>query len=101
MLVRLPSGAKYSAQVEKEQLWLPKLAPLLPLPIPRSLALGMPSETSFPWHWSIYGWLEGKTASLGNISDLNLFATSLAEFLVAFHQIDATQGAPRRGTQLL
>ncbi len=34
MLVRLPSAADYVVQVEKEQQWLPRLAPLLPLPIP-------------------------------------------------------------------
>ena len=34
MTVRLPSAAAYAPQVEKEHRWLPKLAPLLPLPIP-------------------------------------------------------------------
>ena len=33
MTVRLPSHAKYSGQVEKEQYWLPKLEPYLPLSI--------------------------------------------------------------------
>jgi len=32
MLVRMPSAEDYALQVEKEQRWLPKLAPLLPLP---------------------------------------------------------------------
>src|SRR5438309_11921201 len=36
MIVRLPSAAAYSVQAEKEHRWLPRLAPLLPLPIPRS-----------------------------------------------------------------
>jgi aminoglycoside phosphotransferase (APT) family kinase protein len=39
MVVRLPSAADYSVQVEKEYRWLPKLAPLLPLPIPRPMAM--------------------------------------------------------------
>ena len=34
MLVRMPSAEDYALQVEKEQRWLPKLAPLLPLPSP-------------------------------------------------------------------
>lgn len=34
MVVRLPSASDYAAQVEKENLWLPRLARLLPLPIP-------------------------------------------------------------------
>ncbi|RUX90522.1 phosphotransferase, partial [Mesorhizobium sp. M7D.F.Ca.US.004.01.2.1] len=40
MTVRLPSAAAYSLQVEKEHRWLPRLAPLLPLPIPVPLAMG-------------------------------------------------------------
>lgn len=44
MLVRMPSAADYALQVEKEQQWLSKLAPLLPLPIPVPLAIGKPTE---------------------------------------------------------
>lgn len=38
MTVRLPSAEGYALQVEKEHRWLPRLAPLLPLPIPVPLA---------------------------------------------------------------
>lgn len=37
---RLPSADAYVAQVDKEHQWLPRLAPLLPLPIPEPLARG-------------------------------------------------------------
>jgi aminoglycoside phosphotransferase (APT) family kinase protein len=43
MTVRLPSAAAYALQVEKEQRWLPRLAPQLPLPIPVPLAMGQPA----------------------------------------------------------
>lgn len=56
MLVRMPSAEEYTLQVEKEQQWLPKLAPLLPLPIPIPLGLGEPTN-GYPWKWSIYSWL--------------------------------------------
>ncbi len=46
--VRLPSDAAYAAQAEKEFAWLPKLAPHLPLAIPKPVALGMPNA-HFPW----------------------------------------------------
>ena len=91
MAVRLPSGPWYALQVEKEQKWLPKLAPLLPLPIPVPLAMGLPAE-GYPWHWSVYRWLEGETASSERIADLRQFATELARFLVALRRIDATGG---------
>lgn len=50
MTVRLPSHADYSGQVEKEQCWLPELAPQLPLPIATPLEMGQPG-VGYPLHW--------------------------------------------------
>lgn len=91
MVVRLPSAACYSAQIEKEQHWLPILARDLPLPIPVPLALGRPGE-NYPWHWSVYTWLEGETAARRRPVDSLRFARSLAAFLVALQRIDASAG---------
>ncbi len=93
MTVRLPSAAGYAAQVEKEQRWLPRLAPLLPLPIPVPLGLGRPAE-GYPWPWSVYRWLDGEIATTGRIADLRQFATALAGFLTALQRIDASGGPP-------
>jgi aminoglycoside phosphotransferase (APT) family kinase protein len=95
MTVRLPSAAAYSQQVEKEQRWLPRLAPFLPLAIPRPLAMGKPAE-GYPWNWSVYRWIDGETATIERIADLRAFATTLAEFLAALQRIDAT-GGPKAG----
>jgi aminoglycoside phosphotransferase (APT) family kinase protein len=91
MTIRLPSSAEYSAQVEKEQFWLPKLAPQLPLPISTPVAKGEPCR-EYPLPWSIYKWIEGSTASVQRIQDINKFATALAEFLKALQRCDATGG---------
>jgi aminoglycoside phosphotransferase (APT) family kinase protein len=91
MLVRMPSGAEYALQVEKEQHWLPKLAHDLPLPIPVPVAIGEPMD-GYPWKWSIYHWLEGETAASGHIADLTQFAVDLAKFLKALQSIDSTNG---------
>ena len=85
MIVRLPSAAWYAEQVEKEQTWLPKLAPCLPLPIPAPIAMGEPAD-GYPWHWSVHRWIEGGTADVGNIDDDCEFVTSLAEFLAALQK---------------
>ena len=79
--------------MEKEHRWLPKLAPLLPLPIPVPLAKGDPAE-GYPWHWSVYRWLEGEVATAGRIADLSEFATTLAGFLTALYRIDPAGGPP-------
>ena len=93
MTVRLPSAEGYILQVEKEHEWLPKLTPLLPLPIPVPLAKGAPAE-GYPWQWSVYRWIKGKTAKTGRIADLCQFATDLAQFLTALYRIDPNGGPP-------
>ena len=91
-VIRLPSAERYAHQVEKEQRWLPMLAPKLPLPIPEPVGLGQP-EFGYPWRWSIYRWLSGESARSSSIADLNAFAAELGKFLTALHQIDPA-GAP-------
>lgn len=91
MSVRLPSAARYAAQVEKEQRWLPTLAALLPLPIPLPLAMGVPAE-GYPWQWSVYRWVDGEPAAREPIADLSHFATALAQFLGVLERIDSTDG---------
>jgi len=90
-IVRMPSGEKYASKVEKENHWLPILAPLLPLQIPIPLAIGEPGN-SYPWKWSIYRWIEGDDAGSGHIKDLCDFAKSLAAFLIDLQKIDSTNG---------
>ena len=92
-LVRLPSGAAYADKVAKEQYWLPRLAPSLPLPIPEALAMGR-ATSDYPWLWSVYRWIEGDTAASVAIENLPAFAKDLAQFLVALYQVDTTDGPP-------
>src|SRR5215210_7572073 len=73
--VRLPSGDWYAQQVDKEQRWLPVLAPQLPLPIPTPVARGEPGS-GFPYPWSVYRWLDGEVASNTRIGDLPGFAAT-------------------------
>lgn len=95
MLIRLPSEADYELQVEKEQYWLPKLAPFLPLPIPVPLGQGKPDE-GYPWKWSVYQWLKGESVASAKIEDLCDLAKDLGHFLTVFQSIDATNG-PKPG----
>jgi aminoglycoside phosphotransferase (APT) family kinase protein len=93
MKVRLPSAARYVAQVNKEHRWLPYLAPLLPLPIPIPLAVGKAAE-GYPRPWSVQRWLDGETAAPERIADPREFAISLAQFLLALQRIAAANGPP-------
>src|SRR5688572_12937072 len=80
MAVRLPRIHWAVGQVEKEQKWLPHLAPHLPLAIPVPLAMGTPDE-GYPWHWSVYRWLEGENATLERLADPLQAAADLAQFI--------------------
>ena len=91
MAVRLPSAECYAEQVDKEQRWLPWLAPQLPLAVPSPLAVGEPGA-EYPWHWSIYRWIDGETVATSSNVDRALLASDLARFLVELQSLDATQG---------
>ena len=91
MTVRLPTAASYVPAIGKEDRWLPVLAPSLPVAVPVPLAMGVPGET-YPFPWSIRGWLDGETASRETVGDLAEFAVSVAESITALQRIDATGG---------
>lgn len=91
MTIRIPSKEEYAPQILKESKWLPILGKELSCKITDPLGLGKPSE-NYPWHWSINKWIEGDTASLSNIIDLNQFAKQLGIFVKELHGIDASNG---------
>jgi aminoglycoside phosphotransferase (APT) family kinase protein len=93
MAVRLPRIHWATAQVDKEHRWLPRLAPFLPLAIPVPLAKGTPGA-GYPWHWSVYRWLDGENATIERLADPRQAATALAQFIVALQRIDPTGGPP-------
>lgn len=92
-VVRLPRIEWAVKNVDKEFLWLPKLAPFLPISIPVPLCKGVPDE-GYPWYWSIYQWLEGQNPTVGHITDSELLANELAAFIKALHKIDLPGGPP-------
>ena len=95
LCVRLPRIARAVAQVEKEQRWLPRLAPLLPLAIPEPVAEGTPGE-GYPFPWSVYAWVPGEDASAENVADLRDLARALGHFVTALQAVDLA-GGPEPG----
>lgn len=91
MVVRLPRIPGATGQIDKEQRWLPQLAPHLPLEIPLPLAKGDPDE-GYPWNWSVYQWLEGENATAERIADMTEAAKDLAHFIAALQNVDASEG---------
>jgi len=89
--VRLPRYERWAGQVEREQRWLPVLAPLLPLTVSAPLAEGAPGE-GYPYPWSVYRWLDGGNAAVEDLADPRRAARELAEFVTALQTVDATGG---------
>jgi aminoglycoside phosphotransferase (APT) family kinase protein len=91
LTVRLPTAEGYVPAVAKEDTWLPRLAPHLPLPVPEPVATGEPGE-GYPFPWSVRRWLPGAPAQARLVDDLGRFATDLAAFLRALWAADASDG---------
>ena len=89
LAVRLPRIASATAQIFKEHVWLPRLAPLVPFALPVPLAMGQPNE-HYAWHWSIYRWLEGQDAQDLRIMNEVQAARDLAHFITDLQQVPVT-----------
>jgi aminoglycoside phosphotransferase (APT) family kinase protein len=91
LAVRLPRIGWAVDNVEKEQRWLPVLAPYLPLGIPLPVAVGKP-QTEFPFPWGVVRWLPGELATVDNLKDPVRAAVDLSSFIQALQAVDATNG---------
>ena len=93
MVVRLPRRERTRRTLERERRWLPRLAPLLPLPVPVPLAEGAPGA-GYPFSWSIYTWLSGETVTAATSADPSRLTADLAQFITALQRIDPAGGPP-------
>ncbi|MGW2061640.1 aminoglycoside phosphotransferase family protein [Streptomyces sp. NPDC001937] len=101
LTVRLPLRAGGAEAITMEARLLPRLAPLLPLPIPEVVATGAPGE-GYPFIWAVHRWLEGRNPVEGHLAEPELVAHDLAEFAVAIRKIDLPDGPPaHRGKPLM
>lgn len=96
--VRLPRRKGPVTPESREFVWLPKIAPLLPLEIPVPVAQGKPS-LEYPWYWEIHTWVEGETVPIEQMDAIRA-AHDLAAFVAALQRIDFAGGPQGRGIPL-
>jgi aminoglycoside phosphotransferase (APT) family kinase protein len=96
--VRLARRAGPTTPGSSEFIWLPKLAPLVPLETPVPIAQGHPNS-EYPWYWEIHTWVEGETVPIEEIDEIQA-ACDLAAFVTALQQINPSGGPPGRGIPL-
>lgn len=101
LTARLPLRPDGAEAIALEARLLPRLAPLLPLPIPEVVATGAPGE-GYPLPWAVHRWIEGRTPAEGELAEPRLVARALAQFAVALRGIDLPDGPPaHRGAPLI
>ena len=86
LVVRLPRRAA-GGGLAKELIWLPRLAPRLPLPVSEPVAVGEPAH-GYPCRWAVYRWLEGAPALGAADVDHDRLAVDLAGFVRALQAIE-------------
>ena len=84
-----------TGQVDKEQRWLPWLAPHLPVPSPSRSRRGEPVR-AIPGTGPCTAWLTGENPTVDSHRRPDLLATDLAELIAALQRIDPT-GRPAAG----
>ncbi len=100
MSVRLPLNPGWVWHLESEAMWLPTLAPHLPVGVPEVLGRGSPGE-GYPFEWSVFRWLEGETWHMDRLRDEQEAAADLTNFISALWKIDTTGGQrPRRASKI-
>ena len=92
LVVRFPRIHWATAQVEREATWLPRLAPYLPVAVPKPVAIGAPGG-GYPYRWALHRWLPGAAATMARMDDPVRFARRLAAVVRALQTVP-TDGAP-------
>lgn len=100
--VRLPRREGPTKPQSKELVWLPRLAPKLPLEVPTPIAQGRPSRALpalYPWFWEIHTWVAGGVVPVAAIDAVQA-AQDLAAFVGALQRVSPAGAPPGRGVPL-
>jgi len=90
LILRFPRRRAAEEPLLREQQFLPRLAPRLPLPVPTPVRIGVPSAL-FPWSFSVVPWLAGEPVGEAGLPRAE--APRFAAFLRTLHQ-QAPEDAP-------
>ena len=93
LVVRLPRIDWAAGQVEFEELWLPRLAPYLPVAIPEPVGVGEPTS-GYPYRWAVHRWIPGQGAGLDGMNDPVTFALELAEVIRSLQAVPTSDAPP-------
>jgi aminoglycoside phosphotransferase (APT) family kinase protein len=91
--VRMPRSDAYVGDLLKEVRWLPRLGPVVSVPVPEIEFVGEASDL-FPRPWAVVSWVPGEMpVTLGSTQQAAL-AETLGQFLQSLHQADVSGTPP-------
>lgn len=93
LVVRLPRLPRFVEALERELVWLPRLAPKVSLRLPEPVASGRPTD-EFPFVWAVFRWLDGAAYGADVVSDERAAAATLARFVRELRALGPTGGPP-------
>ncbi len=92
LVIRLPRIHRAAGQIEFEAMWLPRLAPYVPVAVPEPVAVGVPA-VGYPCRWAVHRWVPGEGAAFDRLDDPVRFASDVADVILRL-QTAPTDGAP-------
>lgn len=81
------------AGILREAEWSPRLAPHLPVRVPRVLGVGEPGA-GYPSPWLVVDWIPGENPEPGALRDPERVAGRVASFIEALRSVEPSEGAP-------
>jgi aminoglycoside phosphotransferase (APT) family kinase protein len=95
LVVRLPRIEGARDQVDKEDRWLPVIAPYLSVTVPEPVAIGEPAF-GYPYRWAVHRWIEGQPATMEDMSDPVEFALDVANVVRELRTVPTVRAPPPR-----
>jgi aminoglycoside phosphotransferase (APT) family kinase protein len=93
--IRLPRIQWAVPQIDKECLWLGRLADELPVRVPVPIGEGEPGR-GYPYPWLVYPWLPGTSLDRTSVASTSSLVRDVATFVLALHAVP-TAGGPEPG----
>jgi aminoglycoside phosphotransferase (APT) family kinase protein len=97
LVARLPLAATWSADIDREWEWLPRLSGwITAVRLPEPVYKGRPNAT-YPFAWSVYRWIEGAPYDDTIVEDEVAAAHTLGRFVLELRSLDVDEHAPEGG----
>ena len=95
LVVRLPQTDGAALALDKEHVWLPRLARRLSLQVPEPVFKGEP-QAGYARPWAVFRWIDGRDGWTADIENLDAAAIDLARFVAELRRVPCA-GGPKPG----